>query len=121
MRLYLNDTGILTAADAPDNPTAAAYRRVIDGLKKAGAPLGGIGFQCHASMAKFAAPENVLRELDRFAVYGVPLKITEYDFRTTDEALAADYLRDILGRQPLVRQRADLRQGLESQAVRPGV
>ena len=96
MRLYLNDTGILTAADAPDNPTAAAYRRVIDGLKKAGAPLGGIGFQCHASMAKFAAPENVLRELDRFAVYGVPLKITEYDFRTTDEALAADYLRDML-------------------------
>jgi hypothetical protein len=38
-----------------------------------------------------------LREMyDRFAKFGVPLQLTEFDIDTTDEKLQADYLRDVM-------------------------
>ena len=42
------------------------------------------------------APENMLKILDEYGKYGLPIKLTEYDFNTFDEALAGDYMRDIL-------------------------
>ena len=34
--------------------------------------------------------------LDRFATFGLPIKITEFDLHTYDEQLQADYTRDFL-------------------------
>ena len=61
-----------------------------------GAPLGGIGFQCHYDHDKFTPPERILKGLDRFARFNKPIDVTEFDFDTDDEQLQADATRDLL-------------------------
>jgi hypothetical protein len=68
---------------------------VIKDLLKAGVRLDGIGIQGHFGQP-LTAPVDCLQTLDRFAAFGRPILITEYDIEETDEALAGDYLRDLL-------------------------
>lgn len=60
-----------------------------------GAPVGVIGFQCHFD-ENLTPPAEIVKILDRFAKFGLPLHATEFDIGTYDEAVQADYMRDFL-------------------------
>ncbi len=92
--LYINDFGILVSAGKPEDAHRKHYRELIARLLEEKAPLGGIGMQSHFSDPQ--PPEKVLGVLDEYAKFNLPIKLTEYDFNTFDEDLAADYMRDIL-------------------------
>lgn len=63
-------------------------------LLKHGAPVDGLGLQAHIG-GKPNAPENVLAVLDRYwSEFKLPVRFTEFDVRTTDDELQADYTRD---------------------------
>ena len=91
--LYLNDYSNHDAA--VDAAHVAHFETTARYLKDQGAPIGGLGLQAHIS-ANPNAPVNVLAVLDRYAALGLPIRITEFDIRTDDEELQADYTRDFL-------------------------
>ena len=63
-------------------------------LLEHGAPVDALGLQAHIG-GQPNAPENVLAVLDRYwKEFELPIRITEFDVRTTDEELQADYTRD---------------------------
>ncbi len=90
--LYLNDWG--NQGLLGENPShwrntfeTAAYLRGL------GAPLTALGLQCHINRNP-TAPEDFLAALDLYAALRIPIRITEFDINTDDEALQADYTRD---------------------------
>ncbi len=90
-KLILNEYNIIQGggrADFQDN-----FIRLIEYLKEEGAPLGGIGMQCHFDENLTGIP-NVLKTLDRFGELGLPIQITEFDIDTRDEDIQAAYTRD---------------------------
>ena len=91
-RLFLNDYPPLDGGEK-NNPHLENFARDIEFLKKGGAPIGGIGFQCHFG-GGVIPPARVISGLDRFGKYGLPIAITEMDINSTDETLQAEYLRD---------------------------
>lgn len=93
-RLFINDYENIDAVDL-DSAHPEGYRQIIADLLNAGAPLDGIGLQGHFT-DYLTPPEQLLAAFDRFAVFGLPLLVTEFDVDTTDEALQADYTRDLL-------------------------
>jgi GH35 family endo-1,4-beta-xylanase len=93
-KLYLNDYSILeTGGD--DSPHQDHFEKTIRQLLADKAPLGGIGIQGHFSEDLTAIP-RLWQILDRYAQFGLPIQITEFDVNTHDERLAADYTRDFL-------------------------
>ncbi|MFP4172486.1 MAG: endo-1,4-beta-xylanase [Candidatus Hydrogenedentota bacterium] len=75
--LYVNDFDILPGEDEEHR---AAYERLIEFLLANGAPLGGIGFQSHFHQSDLRrTPEEYWETLERFARFGLPLTITEFD------------------------------------------
>jgi len=93
-RLVLNDN-LTFFGEGPDS---AVQKRIEDvrQLLKQDAPLGGIGLETHITTSSIPTPAQILRTLDTYAAFNLPLKITEYDFTTSDADLGADYMRDIL-------------------------
>ena len=91
--LYLNDYSNHDAA--LDAAHVAAFEATARYLKEQGAPLGGLGLQAHFGGSP-SAPTNVLAVLDRYAALGLPVRFTEFDVKTDDEELQADYTRDFL-------------------------
>ena len=66
-------------------------------LKKEGVTIAGLGNQGHFSSSFLPSPEELLRVTDRFTALVPRQIISEYDITTSaDEALAADYTRDIM-------------------------
>ncbi len=92
--LTINDYSPLDGA-AKTNAHLNAYYQYIADLKAAKAPVDGIGFQCHFG-SNIVPPERVISGLDRFATFGLPISITEFDIDSTDEDLQRRYLRDFL-------------------------
>lgn len=93
-RMYINDYGILTAGRV-GSPQQDAYFNLITQLLADGTPVEGIGMQGH--FGGLLTPPAVMVDIfDRFATLGLPIKITEYDLNSDDDALQADYLRDVL-------------------------
>ena len=101
-RLFINDFHVLVGQFDEHRDH---YHAIIEALQEQGAPLGGIGFQCHFYQRTLATPpEELLRRLDRFAGFGLPLLVTEFDTfgkgwgETTAaaEEAQADYLHDCL-------------------------
>ena len=90
--LNINENGILSAG-GENRAKQDKYFAVIKKIVDAGAPLGGIGFQGHMG-EDFTPPEQLWRVMDRYATFGVPLQVTEFDVSTEDEAVQADYVRD---------------------------
>jgi GH35 family endo-1,4-beta-xylanase len=88
---YINDYGILAGNDAAHQNN---YCDWIKYLLEQGAPLEGIGLQGHFRAP--VPPEEILHRLDRFAEFGLPMQITEYDFEDTDELLQARFTRDFM-------------------------
>ncbi len=91
-KLYINDYDILTIRDRRHRDH---YEQTIRFLLEKGAPLDGIGLQGHFK-SEVTPPEEVLSVLDRFAVFGKELQVTEFDIDTVDEQLQADYTRDLM-------------------------
>ncbi len=86
--LYLNEQGSL----ASGGRNADKYVALIEKTLGQGAPIDGIGCQGH--FANMFDPEKVQSTLDRLAQFDLPIKITEYDFNTSDEQEKAKHLRD---------------------------
>lgn len=94
-KLYINDYEILESGDRLDTPHQNHFYDTAKFLKDRDAPLHGVGIQGHFG-SNITSPENMLRILDRFAALGLRIKITELDVQISDEALQADYFRDVL-------------------------
>ena len=92
--LFINDYGILSGGGR-DERHQDHYAAVIQYLLDHDAPLQGIGIQGHFGW-DLTPPERLLAILDRFAKFGKPLVITEFDCAISDEKLQADYLRDFM-------------------------
>jgi endo-1,4-beta-xylanase len=92
--LFLNDWG---NHDARVNPgTVAAFEEVAGYLREHGAPLGGLGLQCHIG-GLLNAPQDVLATIDGYQKkFGLPVRITEFDVNVDDEEIQADYTRDFM-------------------------
>ncbi len=93
-RLFINDYGILESGGR-DVAHQDHYYKTIKALKDGGAPVEGIGMQGHFSEELTAIP-RLWEILDRFATFGLPVEVTEFDVNTYDEQLQADYTRDFL-------------------------
>jgi GH35 family endo-1,4-beta-xylanase len=93
-RLFINERAILTNMGS-DSARHAAFEALVKSLLRAGAPLDGIGLQCHF-VNDLTPPERILSILDRFAKLGKPLYASELDVENPDEELQADYLRDFM-------------------------
>ncbi len=92
-KLFINDYNILSAGGG-DLAHRNHYYQTIAYLDSLGTPVDGIGMQGHFSGP--TPPEQMLRILDRFAVFNKPIEITEFDFDSSDEALQARFTRDLL-------------------------
>lgn len=90
--LFLNDYPILRAGP---NPHLDHFEKTIQFLIDGGAPIGGIGVQCHYG-SHLPPPTQLLAGLDRFARFKLPIAATEFDIDTTDEELQGQYMRDHL-------------------------
>ncbi len=93
-QLFINDYSILETGGR-DTAHQDHYFKTIKALLDAGAPVQGIGIQGHFSEDLTAIP-RLIAILDRFATFGLPIQITEFDINTYDEPLQADYTRDFL-------------------------
>ena len=93
-RLFINDYGI-TENNGEDLGHINAYDAQIKYLLDNHAPLGGIGLQSHFGRI-LTPPDTVYALLNRFARFGLPLEITEFDVNMDDQKLQADYLRDYM-------------------------
>ena len=86
--LYLNEQGSL----ASGGRDVDKYVALIEEVLGQGVPIGGIGCQGHFS--GMVEPEQVQSTLDRLGRFGLPIKITEYDYATPDERLKEEHLRE---------------------------
>lgn len=93
-KLYLNDYGILSNASR-ENFHADFLENLISDIRKAGAPLDGLGLQSHFGDSP-TPPARVFEILDRFAKLNLDIKITEFDISTSDEDFQAKYTGDFL-------------------------
>lgn len=96
VRLYINDYGILVGDKAEHR---ASYEKTIRYLMDNDAPLHGIGFQAHFVNGQSTPSIDAVRErLDRFAAFGVPLLITEFDMfgKGWEDGQKAQWLRDFM-------------------------
>jgi GH35 family endo-1,4-beta-xylanase len=94
VKLFLNDYAGL-ANEGLDTPHKDHFEKTTRFLLDHGAPIDGIGLQCHFGWS-VTPPELALKELDRWGALGLEVQITEFDVETTDEELQADYTRDLL-------------------------
>ncbi|MBA3699223.1 MAG: endo-1,4-beta-xylanase [Planctomycetes bacterium] len=91
---FLNLYGVLDDGGA-DLRRQEFYERLISDLIAAGAPLDGLGLQCHQGR-NLTSPERLNALIERFARFGLPIHITEFDVDLDDDQLQADYTRDAL-------------------------
>jgi GH35 family endo-1,4-beta-xylanase len=91
-KLYINDFDILEGEDKAHQDD---YATTIQYLIDQGAPIDGIGLQCHFP-ARVTPMDELMKRLDRFAAFGKELEITEFDINTSDEGTQADYTRDFI-------------------------
>ena len=86
-RLFLNEYGVLGGR------FLEKYERLIEALRKAGAPVGGIGCQGHFR-GRIPPVWMIKNSLDRLARFGLPIRITEFDIDTADQKSKARCLED---------------------------
>jgi len=73
-KLYVNDYNVET-----DDPKMRALYDLVASLKRAGAPIDGVGLQSHFIAG--AAPADMKSVMEEFASLGVDVAITELDLR----------------------------------------
>lgn len=92
--LFLNDYAGL-AAGGMNTKHKDHFEKTARFLKDGGAPIGGLGLQCHFGWS-VTPPDAALAELDRWGRLGLTVHLTEFDIDILDEQLQADYTRDLL-------------------------
>ncbi len=90
VRLFLNENSVLETGTKAD-----FFYSELKYLQDQKAPLGGIGLQGHFGWNP-TPPPVVIQRLDRFATFGVPIEVTEFDVNVSDEKFQADYTRDLM-------------------------
>ncbi len=95
--LYLNEYVNLEAVTRAGSKELREY---ADSLRTLGAPIDALGLQSHFA-GFLTSPPELLARLDLISgIHGgtdtYPLRITEFDINTPDEALQGDYTRDFL-------------------------
>ena len=96
-QMYINELNIV-AGDQLTND----YYDHIDWLTDNDAGVEGIGFMSHFGLGSLTPPTELLDRFDRFAEFGVPLQLTEFDIQINDRSnenevqAQRDYLRDVL-------------------------
>ena len=73
--LFYNDYNI----EGPGKPKTEAVYRLVQQLKAAGVPIGGVGFQMHVDPRDWPDPAAIRANLARFAALGLAVEITEMD------------------------------------------
>jgi GH35 family endo-1,4-beta-xylanase len=91
LSLWVNEAQILAGGNLRD-----AYEQAIHGLQQNGATPDGIGFMGHFGEMSLTGPAELYETMNRFAKLVPKLQITELDIDTADDALQADYLRDVM-------------------------
>lgn len=91
-RLFINEYNIV---EPFSYKTRDAYEAIVRRLVEVHAPLEGIGFQSHFHDPP-ASPVEALQVFDRFARFGLPIVVTEFDVNTKDEDRQAQFTRDFL-------------------------
>ncbi|MEM6315711.1 MAG: endo-1,4-beta-xylanase, partial [Planctomycetota bacterium] len=94
LRYVINEFDIISSAGL-DGHKQDAFAEQVRTLLDADVPLGAIGFQCHIG-EDFTPPTRMWAVFDRFAEFGLPLYVSEFDVNTEDEQLQADYTRDFV-------------------------
>ena len=90
--LWVNEDQVFRPGRQQEDYFARIQKLIADGQKP-----DGIGNQAHFDDSFLPSPAEILANSNRFAALVPALQITEFDVLTNgDEALAADYLRDIL-------------------------
>lgn len=90
--LWINEDQVFRPGRQQDE-----YYEVIKKLLADGVKIDGIGNQAHMHSSHLPSPEEIMANSDRFAALVPALQLTEFDINTDgDEALAADYTRDLL-------------------------
>lgn len=87
----INDYQMLSGGAQPAR--IEAFYNEVKFLLDHGAPIDAIGEQAHFSW-DLPGMEQTWKILERFAGFGKPMRITEFDIAITDEKLQADYTRD---------------------------
>jgi GH35 family endo-1,4-beta-xylanase len=95
-KLYINDYSILSSAGS-DTAHQQHYQDTIEYLYSQEAPIDGIGLQSHFNDI-LTDITKVYSIIDRFhqAFPNAAIRSTEFDIKTLDEQLQADYTRDFL-------------------------
>ena len=90
--LWINEDQVFRPGRQQDE-----YFQIIEKLIASGVKPAGAGNQGHFHSSFLPSPAEMLANSDRFAALVPALQITEFDVNTNnDEALAADFTRDIL-------------------------
>lgn len=90
--LFLNDWGNHDQRQSPAH--VKDFEAIARYLLDQGAPLGGLGLQCHIG-GVLSAPEDILATLDRYERnLRLPVRVTEFDVAVDDAEIQADYTRD---------------------------
>jgi GH35 family endo-1,4-beta-xylanase len=92
--LYINEYSIL-ATSGINTKAHQQYKETIQYLIDNGAPIDGIGMQCHFGN-NFPDMEVIKAILDDFATLGLGIKITEFDVNTKDEKGQAEFTEDFM-------------------------
>ncbi|MBE7053620.1 MAG: hypothetical protein E7391_05020 [Ruminococcaceae bacterium] len=90
-RQAMGETGRLYYNDFTLDQT---FYDMMDGFVEAGIDIDGIGLQSHYGSP--LNPESIYNIYEKMAAYGKRLKVTEYDFSTTDFELQANFTRDFM-------------------------
>jgi len=91
--LYLNDYGILSGGIS-GAATLSLYEAQITQLQQKGVKIGGIGCQGHFGNS-MPDPQWIRTAFDRLGAFGVPIKITEYDYESDDDEAKAQALETV--------------------------
>ena len=93
--LYLNEQWILQGG--AESERRAKYLELARELQARGAPLDGLGAMGHClSDDWLTEPEDLLAAMDAIQSLGLPLIVTEHDFRLEDESLMEPYAEKFL-------------------------
>jgi GH35 family endo-1,4-beta-xylanase len=93
-KLYLNDNNIISAG-ALDETHREFYIETAQYLLDQGAPLHGLGTQCHFG-SNPTPPERIWAVLDELDDLGLEIQATEFDIDSDDPEYQVNYTRDFM-------------------------
>jgi endo-1,4-beta-xylanase len=94
VKLVINEFDILGNGGSARRQDS--HYALVERLLDEGAPVDVLGFQSHFWSTRLTPPDRLLEIIDRFAGFGLPLTVSEFDMNILDEQLQAEYTRDFL-------------------------